>query len=411
MRQFYEFFAGAGMARAGLGPGWSCLFANDIDHKKAASYRENWGESAFLREDIARLSTKDLPGRADLAWASFPCQDLSLAGSRAGLAGKRSGTFWRFWRLMKELSRERREPNIIVLENVCGTLTSNAGRDFLAISSSIAKLGYRFGALIINAIRFVPQSRPRLFIVAVREGMKIPRGIFQPHRAQAWSTDTLESAVGSFPNRVRKMWVWWHLPPPPERSQALSNIIEDEPEGVSWHPESKTQKLLEMMNSTHSEKVRAALRTSDRVVGTIYRRMRPDGDGRNVQRTEVRFDGNAGCLRSSRGGSSRQTVITIEKSHVPRSRLLSPREAARLMGLPDDYKLPPRYNEAYDLVGEGVAVPVVRYLAAHVLEPILNKSGMSSNIAKSLHHQELSVATISQESSAGPCPAYRSMAT
>ncbi len=45
MRGFYEFFAGRGMVRAGLGPGWSCLFANDIDPKKAASYARNWGDA------------------------------------------------------------------------------------------------------------------------------------------------------------------------------------------------------------------------------------------------------------------------------------------------------------------------------------------------------------------------------
>ena len=54
-----------------------------------------------------------------------------------------------------------------------------------------------------------------------------------------------------------------------------------------------------------------------------------------------------------------------------RSRLLAPREAARLMGLPDSYKLPENYNEAYHLVGDGVVVPVVRFLAAWILEPLL----------------------------------------
>ena len=86
---FYEFFAGGGMARAGLGAGWQALFANDIDPAKAASYQANWGADDFKLGNIADLTTADLPGQADLAWASFPCQDLSLAGSRRGLAGGR----------------------------------------------------------------------------------------------------------------------------------------------------------------------------------------------------------------------------------------------------------------------------------------------------------------------------------
>src|ERR1051325_5897517 len=78
---WYEFFCGGGMARAGLGPGWDCLFANDIDPKKAASYAANWGDDRLRVCDVADLAAGDLPGHADLAWASFPCQDLSLAGN------------------------------------------------------------------------------------------------------------------------------------------------------------------------------------------------------------------------------------------------------------------------------------------------------------------------------------------
>ncbi len=79
----------------GLGPGWTCLFANDFDAKKAESYRRNWGGEALHVGDVAKVTTAQLPGRADLVWASFPCQDLSLAGAGAGTEGralrKRSG--------------------------------------------------------------------------------------------------------------------------------------------------------------------------------------------------------------------------------------------------------------------------------------------------------------------------------
>ena len=94
MPSYLEFFAGGGMARAGLGPEWSCLFANDNDPKKATSYAANWGKEHLVVRDISDIQPEDLPGPADLAWAAFPCQDLSLAGSGAGLKGTRSGTFW-----------------------------------------------------------------------------------------------------------------------------------------------------------------------------------------------------------------------------------------------------------------------------------------------------------------------------
>ena len=120
MRTFYEFFAGGGMARAGLGEGWRCLFANDFDEKKAATYAANWGAEHLLVKDVAKVRVAALPRGADLAWASFPCQDLSLAGDGAGLKGDRSGTFWPFWRLVEKLVKEERHPSVVVLENVCG---------------------------------------------------------------------------------------------------------------------------------------------------------------------------------------------------------------------------------------------------------------------------------------------------
>src|SRR5271168_262666 len=121
------------MARAGLGPGWTCRFANDFDPKKGRAYGVNWGDGELAIGDVRHVRMTDLPGRADLAWASFPCQDLSLAGAQAGLGGERSGTFYPFWELMRGLVREGRAPRIIALENVCGALTSHGGRDFQAI--------------------------------------------------------------------------------------------------------------------------------------------------------------------------------------------------------------------------------------------------------------------------------------
>ena len=165
---FYEFFAGAGMAREGLGAGWRALFANDIDPVKAAAYALN-GDAAHLHvSDVWSLTPADLPGRADLAWASSPCQDLSLAGKRGGLGAGRSGAFWGFHQLAAALCEEGRAPRVLVLENVCGLLSSRQGADFAALCAALADLDYRFGALEIDAAAWTPQSRPRLFVVAVR---------------------------------------------------------------------------------------------------------------------------------------------------------------------------------------------------------------------------------------------------
>jgi DNA (cytosine-5)-methyltransferase 1 len=106
------------------------------------------------------------------------------------------------------------------------------------------------------------------------------------------------------------------------------------------------------------------------MVGTIYKRTRHDALGQKVQRAEVRFDDIAGCLRTPSGGSSRQTILVVDGNTV-KSRLISTRETARLMGLPEDYCLPENYNEAYHLTGDGVVAPVVRHLAEQLFEPLL----------------------------------------
>jgi DNA (cytosine-5)-methyltransferase 1 len=380
MPNFYEFFAGGGMARAGLGPGWSCIFANDFDFKKAVCYRANWGGDTLKVQDVSLLTPDDLPGQADLAWASFPCQDLSLAGGGAGLKGDRSGTFWPFWELMKALRRAGRAPRVIALENVPGTLTSHGGKDFAAISAAIAQDGYRFGAMIVDAALFVPQSRPRLFVIAVREDIELPAELLSDGACASWTTAALRLAYSRLDRASKAKWVWWSMPEPPLRNSTFADLIEEPPFGVEWHTDAETAKHLGMMSHINSKKVEAASIAKRLMVGGIYKRTRRDENGEKVQRAEIRFDDVAGCLRTPAGGSSRQ-VIMIVKGKKVRSRLISPRETARLMGLPDDYVLPTNYNEAYHLTGDGVVVPVVRHLAAHLLEPLLHAGSIEPRVA------------------------------
>ncbi|MGI2036308.1 DNA cytosine methyltransferase [Rhizobium panacihumi] len=371
MPSFYEFFAGGGMARAGLGAGWTCLFANDFDHKKGLAYQANWGTNGELKVgDVNAVTTEDLPGQADLVWGSFPCQDLSLAGGGAGLRGERSGTFYPFWNVIRDLISSGRAPKLVALENVTGTLTSHGGKDFEAICQTFADAGYKFGALVINAAFFVPQSRPRLFVIGVRGDVEIDPALLAPEPLEPFHTKGLCKAMEGVSGSARENLIWWNIPTPCHRNSTFADLVEDNPTGVNWHTPAETKKLLAMMSATNLAKVSAAKRAERRMVGGIYKRTRLDENGVKVQRAEVRFDDIAGCLRTPAGGSSRQTIIVIDGDNI-RSRLISTRETARLMGLSDDYKLPRNYNEAYHLTGDGVAVPVVRHLAHHIFEPLL----------------------------------------
>lgn len=369
-RTFYEFFAGGGMARAGLSDSWTCLLANDFDHKKAATYRANWGGNDLVVDDIRNIGPEDMPGQPDLVWGSFPCQDLSLAGGGAGLKGDRSGTFWPFVSQIQSLKNEHRAPKLIVLENVLGTLTSHGGKDFAAICGALNELGYLFGALVVDASHFVPQSRPRLFVVALRDDLPVAHLTTCDTPKAPWHSSNLQRSHKMLPAHLKARWRWWKMPAPAKREMKFADLVEDNPTSTKWHTKKETIALLSMMSGVNLAKVETAKASGVRMVGTIYKRTRHE-HGIKVQRAEIRFDDVAGCLRTPAGGSSRQLIMVVEGDNI-RSRLISTRETARLMGLPDSYKLPERYNEAYHLTGDGVAVPAVRYIAHHLLERLVS---------------------------------------
>jgi DNA (cytosine-5)-methyltransferase 1 len=360
---FYEFFAGGGMARAGLGPGWRCLLANDLDPLKARAYRENWGGEHLVVGDVWGLGEGDLPGRADLAWASSPCQDFSLAGARAGLGGLRSSAFLGFWRLIEALDCQGRAPRVVVIENVVGLLSSRGGADFAAVCERLAERGYAFGAVEIDAAALAPQSRPRLFLVGAREHGMAGRGA-----PGDFHTPAVRRAQERLTPALAARWVWWPMSAPAARNIRLADLLEPD-DAVAWRSAEQTEALLAQMNDAHRAKLEAALAGGARIVGTVCRRIRREG-GERVQRAELRLDGLAGCLRTPSGGSSRQFVVVAEAGQA-RSRFLTAREGARLMGLPDHYRLPVSQNAGLKVVGDGVAAPVVRLLAEQVLEPLL----------------------------------------
>lgn len=379
-KTFYEFFAGGGMARLGLGASWRCTFANDFDPVKAQTYRVNWGSEHFHQGDVNAVSVRDLSGIADLAWASFPCQDLSLAGNSLGLGTTdkqtRSGAFWAFWRVIQALAKDRRAPATVVLENVYGSLTANNGYDFALICRSLALEEYRFGAVVLDAIDFLPHSRPRVFILAVRRDLFVPESLISSQPIDGLHPKAMKQAVERLAEVDQEKWIWWKIRSPTESIRSLDALLLTDCPDLKWHSPQETARIIAMMSDVNLAKLDRMSAAGKPCVGTIYKRTRVES-GVRVQRAEVRDDGIAGCLRTPGGGSSRQSVIFVEGSRI-RTRLLSSREAARLMGLPDSYMLPCRYNDAYRLAGDGVAVPVVRHLAKEVIEPVIDANRLAT---------------------------------
>lgn len=360
---FLEFFAGGGMARIGLGPRWRPLFANDFDRGKRAAYGANFGLDHHSGADIHALTLDDLPGaRADLAWASSPCQDLSLAGSRGGLGASRSGAFFGFWRLIEALDDAKRAPRMIVVENVTGLLTSNGGADFARIVSLMAARGYLVSAMTLDASDFAPQSRPRLFIVAARDD----RGGVFSRLAPASAPPALIDAAARLSRSSKRNWRWIAAAPESRRNLSLIDILEP---GATFDPTRITLQRLSQMTPRQRAVVRELEASGTRHAGAAFRRVRIE-DGVKRIRIEARFDGLAGCIRTPAGGSSRQIIFEIDAGKT-RSRLMTPREAARAMGLADDYILSSGATAALKLIGDGVSPPVVAWLAENVLEPML----------------------------------------
>ena len=221
--------------------------------------------------------------------------------------------------------------------------------------------------MTIDAALWLPQSRERVFVVAVDAALDVPDKIVAPGPKLPFDPPMLVKACSR-----QAAPIWWRLPVPSSRNLALVDIVEDTPTGVHWNPGAATARLIGMMAPLHLAKLEEAKRAGKRRVGAIFRRMRDEAGGR-VQRAEIRFD-IAGCLRVPSGGSSRQTVMIVDGDTV-QSRLMSPRECARLMGLDDSYILPADLNEALGLMGDGVAVPAVHHLAEHILEPLIRTDG------------------------------------
>ncbi|HEV2082200.1 MAG TPA: DNA cytosine methyltransferase [Brevundimonas sp.] len=357
----WEFFAGGGLAGLGL-DGWRVGFANDLDAAKARAFRANHPDVPFHEGDVGALTPADLPGSADLAWASSPCQDLSLAGARGGLAGRRSGAFWGFMELMRGLEAEGRAPDRIVVENVCGLLTSGGGADFAAVCAALGEGGRRVGALEIDAAHWLPQSRPRLFVVAVRGDA--PPEIAGP--VAPFHSARLVAAHDRLPDAVKASWAWWSLAAPPRRNLDLAGMLEPD-DRVAWFSDERTKAALALLSPLHRRRLEAERASGGRRTAAGYRRVRIE-DGVRTQRLELRFDGMAGCLRTPAGGSSRQIVVVVDGGRT-RLRWLTPVEAARLMGVPDAYRLPASASAGLKLMGDAVAVPVVRALADGLLAP------------------------------------------
>lgn len=370
---FLEFFAGIGLTHLGLSDfGWKCLYANDIEAKKKKMYEDLFGKAEYYQvEDIwntSRIMSMIPSKRASLATASFPCVDLSLAGNLKGFEGEQSGTFYGFLKVLKALKRVDLHPQALLVENVPGFLSSHDGKFFRIALRSLSKLGYHLDAFVVDAKHFVPQSRQRLFIVGFLGELleSVPARI----SANTFQLTTKESDPARPPkllDALRKTlptarWVPLEMPTLPRQKDDLRCLV-DTDEAQDWWNAALVNKHLAEMHSGHLDRIHRLQVSKSLSVGTIYRRVR---EGRS--RSEIRTDGIAGCLRTPRGGSSKQIVFVAGRGSI-RMRWMSPREYARLQGCPN-FPINVDRNDALFGFGDAVCVPVISWIAENILSQL-----------------------------------------
>lgn len=366
-KNFAEFFAGIGLVSAGLKrQKWSISFANDIDPLKYQMYQGHFTDAKehFVLGDVNNLSAEKVPDTT-LATASFPCKDLSLAGSRKGLEGAHSSSYWGFIDILEQKYLHR--PPLVLLENVTGLISANNGEDFKQVLHSLNNLDYSVDCFIIDAIKFVPQSRQRLFVIGLR------KDIFPAPQENKVAAFGLESDIrpkSLFKFIVKHPEIQWnirHLPPLPTNELKLENIVENLSANASiWWSTARAEYLLNQMSPRHREIATQMIQDTKWSYGTVFRRMR-----NNKSTAELRTDGVAGCLRTPAGGSAKQILFKAGYGQYF-VRLLTPRECARLMGV-GEYNITVPFDQALLGFGDAVCVPVIEWIAENYLNVVIEE--------------------------------------
>lgn len=358
-----EYFAGIGLNRMGLeAAGWRVVFANDISEKKFQMYADFFPDSHadYLVKDVFSIDPGTIPATT-LATCSFPCIDLSLAGNRKGINGKHSSAFWGFIKALKSQGKDA--PPLVLVENVPGWLTSNNGSDFRVTVQALNDLGYACDVFVLDALRFVPQSRVRVFLIGKKRKAKTNSLDKHLNRPRPLLSDTLAKSL-----EVNRDLAWFYIdiPEPPSlKTAGLNTIVESlKDTDARWWKDEEVKRHLEMMTDSHRNRVLKLLNDSHFSYRTFYRRRR-----QGWQRAEVRNDDLAGCLRTAVGGSGKQFLIKVGKGKVM-MRAMTPREYARLQGVPDSFPIRVNVVQALTGFGDAVCVPLIQWIGKNVLKPL-----------------------------------------
>ncbi len=207
-----ELFAGGGSVHLALAQaGIRVVWANDFDPMKQRVYRANLPDTPLDPRSIADVRGWEVP-QARMVHGSWPCTDHSVQGQQAGFADGEAGRMaFHVYRLLGEMATVGNRPEVLVFENVLGLLHAKMAGDFDALLNGMVSAGYVGGALIVNADEFVPQNRPRLFVVAVRRDLAIPTGLALRGPCPKRHPAMLQRAYERLSLSSRAAWRWWSV--------------------------------------------------------------------------------------------------------------------------------------------------------------------------------------------------------
>ncbi len=323
--RFIDLFAGIGGFRLGFErAGLQCVFSSEWDHFARASYKANFGDEPD--GDIRKIPSEAIPD-FDVLTAGFPCQPFSIAGvskknalgRKHGFADETQGTL--FFEVARIIAHHR--PEAFVLENVKNLVSHDGGRTFQVILKTLTEeLGYRVDYSVLSSRYYVPQNRQRIFIVGFKSASALQRFRFPGN----------VSAIAGQPLEIH--------PPLPSMGDILEKKID-----IRYTLSDKLWSYLQ----DYKEKHRRAGH------GFGFGLIDPRGQARTLS------------ARYYKDGS--EILVPQRKSKAnpgANPRRLTPRECARLMGFPEDYRIVVSDTQAYKQFGNAVVVPVVSEVAKAV---------------------------------------------
>ena len=329
---FIDLFAGIGGMRLGFrAAGGQCLFTSEWNPWAQKTYRSNFGADELLTGDITQVDAEDIPDH-DVLLAGFPCQPFSIAGvSKKNALGRphgfectTQGTL--FFDVARILAAKR--PKAFLLENVKNLISHDKGNTFRVILETLREeLGYTVSARVIDGRCFVPQHRERVLLVGFREDT-------------GFSFDGLQL---------------------PENGPRLKTIL---------HPENGTEPAEEPYTTGREAKVHAKYTLTKKLweyLQNYAEKHRLAGNGFGYGLVDEDSVARTLSARYYKDGSE----ILIRRGRVKTPRRLTPRECARLMGFPQDFRIPVSDTQAYKQFGNSVVVPVIEAVAQHMKPHIL----------------------------------------